>query len=263
MIRSDKERTGKSSAPRKAKASSQEKRNKNTPWLKIVPITGFSSRRIFRYFIWAFFSLILVFFLLILLLRSVNPPISSFMWSESRRLGIIAHQWVAIDQINLDLARSVVAAEDANFCNHWGIDVNAVRLAISKGSRRGASTISQQTVKNLFLWQNRSWVRKALEAALTLVIESMWSKRRILEIYLNIIEYDEGVFGIEAAALHYFDVRAADLSPLQAARLAVVLPDPKSRSAVNPVPRLKKLATAIVDGAQTIKLDGRASWCEK
>ena len=263
MIRSNKEKTCKPSVPRKEKVSSRAQQSKNTSWRKMVYGTGFRLRRLFRYFLWAFFSLVVGFLLLILLFRGVNPPTSSFMWSESKRLGTIDHQWVAIDQVSSDLMRSVVAAEDANFCHHWGIDVNAVRLAISEGSKRGASTISQQTVKNLFLWQNRSWVRKALEATLTLVIEAMWSKRRILEIYLNIIEYDEGVFGIEAAALHHFGIQAKDLSPLQSARLAVVLPDPKSRSAVNPSPRLQKLAIAIVDGAQTIKLDGRASCFEK
>ena len=102
------------------------------------------------------------------------------------------------------MARSVVAAEDANYCLHWGFDMGAIREALEDGAARGASTISQQTVKNTFLWQGRSWFRKALEALLTPVVELVWTKRRLLEVYLNVIEFDEGVFGVEAAAQSYF-----------------------------------------------------------
>ena len=119
------------------------------------------------------------------------------------------------------MARSLVAAEDANFCQHWGFDMAAIRDAIDGGGTRGASTLSQQTVKNVFLWHGRSWPRKALEAALTPVVELLWSKRRIVEVYLNVAEFDEGVFGVEAASRHYFGVSAADLSAVQAARLAI------------------------------------------
>ncbi len=129
------------------------------------------------------------------------------------------------------MARSVVAAEDANFCLHWGFDMAAIRKAIDEGGNRGASTISQQVVKNVFLWHGRSWLRKAMEAAITPVVELVWSKRRILEVYLNVAEFDTGVFGVQAAAQHYFGVSAADLSAVQAARLAAVLPDPKGRDA--------------------------------
>ena len=112
------------------------------------------------------------------------------------------------------MARSAVAAEDANFCQHWGFDVAAIKLAIAEGSERGASTISQQVVKNVYLWHSRTWFRKAMEASITPLMEAIWSKRRIIEVYLNVAEFDEGVFGVDAAARHYFGVSARDkLSP--------------------------------------------------
>ena len=109
-----------------------------------------------------------------------------------------------------------MAAEDANFCLHWGFDMSAIRDAIADGAARGGSTISQQTVKNAFLWHGRSWVRKALEAAITPVMELIWPKRRVLEVYLNVAEFAPGVFGAEAAAQHHFGVSAADLTERQA-----------------------------------------------
>jgi monofunctional biosynthetic peptidoglycan transglycosylase len=133
-----------------------------------------------------------------------------------------------------------------------------IRRAIEGGADRGASTLSQQTVKNVFLWQGRSWPRKALEALLTPLVELVWSKRRILEVYLNVAEFDEGVFGIEAAARHYFGVPARDLTALQAARLAAILPDPKGRSASQPSRFVRNRTASIMDGAATIRVDGRA-----
>ena len=167
-----------------------------------------------------------------------------------------------IDSIAPVMARSVVAAEDANFCLHWGFDMAAIREALEDGAGRGASTLSQQTVKNVFLWHGRSWPRKALEALMTPVVELIWSKRRIVEVYLNVAEFDTGVFGVEAAARHYFGVSAADLSPVQAARLAAILPDPKNRSASQPSAFVRQRAAAILDGAETIRQDGRAACFE-
>lgn len=200
--------------------------------------------------------------LLVLGYRWVNPPTTIYMWQEGRRLGGVAQDWVPISQIAPALARSVVAAEDANFCLHWGFDMGAIRDAIAEGSGRGASTLSQQVVKNVFLWHGRNWIRKALEAMITPAIETAWSKRRILEVYLNVAEFDQGIFGAEAAARHYFGVSAADLSPVQAARLAAVLPDPKGRSASRPSDSLRKRAAQIQDGAATIRRDGRADCFE-
>ena len=160
------------------------------------------------------------------------------------------------------LARSVVAAEDARFCQHWGIDVTAIRAALADGGQRGGSTISQQVVKNVFLWQDRSWLRKALETLLTPLVEAIWSKRRILEVYLNVAEMDEGVFGAEAAARHYFGVGPDALSARQAALIAAVLPNPKERSAARPSKNLRQRAAQIQDGAATIRADGRSACFE-
>lgn len=186
-----------------------------------------------------------------------NPPFTPYSISEGRRLGGIDREWVDIERMSPDMARSVVAAEDANFCLHWGFDMQAIRAAIEAGGNRGASTISQQVVKNVFLWHGRSWLRKALEAGITPVMEAVWSKRRILEVYLNMVEFDEGVFGAEAAARHYFGVSASELSAMQAAHLAAILPDPKGRSASQPSNFVSRRAASIRDGAATIRADGR------
>lgn len=195
----------------------------------------------------------------ILLFTVVNPPITWTMWEEKRRLGHIDHQWTPIEDIAPVMARSVVAAEDANFCLHWGFDVAAIKDAIEDGGGRGASTLSQQTVKNVYLWQGRSYVRKAIEAMLTPLVEIAWSKRRILEVYLNVAEFDEGVFGVEAAARHYFGVGPEELTAVQAARLAAVLPNPKGRSASKPTAKQRRRAAAIIDGAQTIRGEPRGA----
>ncbi len=194
--------------------------------------------------------------------RIVPPPSTPYILSEGARLGGLQRAWVSIDDIAPVAARSVVAAEDANFCRHWGFDMSQLRAAIAQGGERGASTLTQQTVKNLWLWQGRSWLRKALEGLMTPVVEALWPKRRIVEIYLNIAEFDTGVFGIEAAAQHHFGVSAANLSPRQAALLAAVLPNPKQRQAVNPSSATQKRARAIADGAATIQRDGRAACFE-
>ena len=192
----------------------------------------------------------------------VNPPVTPYMLSERNRLGEIEQQWVDIDDIAPVMARSVVAAEDANYCLHWGFDMQAIRAALDEGANRGASTISQQVVKNAFLWHGRSWSRKALEAALTPLVEMTWSKRRILEVYLNIAEFDEGIFGVGAAADHYFGVSPRNLTPVQSARLAAVLPNPKARNAARPTAFLRRRAGSILDGAATIQADGRATCFE-
>ncbi|MCA0870549.1 monofunctional biosynthetic peptidoglycan transglycosylase [Seohaeicola saemankumensis] len=199
---------------------------------------------------------------LVLLYSQINPPTTHTIWSEKRRLGSVDREWVPMEAIAPVMARSVVAAEDANFCLHWGFDVEAIRAAMEEGALRGGSTISQQVVKNVFLWQGRSWIRKALETAITPAVEAIWSKRRILEVYLNVAEMDEGVFGVEAAARHYFGVGPDALSPRQAALLAAVLPAPKSRSASKPTARLNRRAASIMDGAATIRADGRAACFE-
>ncbi len=199
---------------------------------------------------------------LVALYSVVDPPTDPYMLSESRRLGGIEQAWVPMDEIAPIMPRAAVAAEDAEFCNHWGLDLRAIRAAMAEGSDRGASTISQQVVKNVFLWQGRSWTRKALEAGLTPVVEAFWTKRRILEVYLNVAELGEGVFGVEAAARHWFGVPASDLTEVQAARLAAILPSPKTRDPANPTDDLRARARSILDGAATIEADGRAACFE-
>jgi monofunctional glycosyltransferase len=200
--------------------------------------------------------------LLIALFSFVPPPINLYQLGEAWRLGGIEKDWVSWEEIAPVMGRSAVAAEDANFCNHWGFDMAAIRRAIEEGSNRGASTISQQVVKNVFLWHGRSYVRKAMEAVLTPAVELLWSKQRILEVYLNVAEFDEGIFGVQAAAQHYFDVDAKDLSALQAGRLAAILPDPKGRSASNPSDFVRSRTRAILSGAETIAADGRSACFE-
>ena len=144
----------------------------------------------------------------------------------------VAHSdWVPMDEISPYMALAVMAAEDQKFPEHWGFDVSAIESALVHNQRnqnriRGASTLSQQTAKNLFLWDGRSWVRKGLEVGLTAGIELVWTKRRILTVYLNIAEFGDGIFGVEAAARHFFNKPASKLSASEAALLAAVLPNP-------------------------------------
>ena len=167
-----------------------------------------------------------------------NPDSTAFMQMRLEELrksdprARLRQRWVPYGHISVHLKRAVVAAEDAKFVGHEGFDWEAIQHAIEKNERRGrvvagASTISQQLAKNLFLSGQRSWLRKAQEAAITWMIESTMSKRRILELYLNVAEWGEGVFGAEAAAGHHFGVPAAALEPEQAAWLAGVLPSPR------------------------------------
>ncbi|MBF9042417.1 monofunctional biosynthetic peptidoglycan transglycosylase [Rhodobacterales bacterium HKCCE4037] len=194
----------------------------------------------------------------ILLYAVVPVPTTIYMIQERARLGEpLERNWVPMEQISPHLARAAVAAEDANFCLHWGFDMSAIRDAIADGAARGGSTISQQTVKNAFLWHGRSWFRKALEAAITPVMELIWPKRRVLEVYLNVAEFAPGVFGAEAAAQHHFGVSAADLTERQASLLAAVLPNPQERNASAPSDFVNRRARSIASGAATIRADGR------
>lgn len=203
-----------------------------------------------------------IYAVLILLFSFLPPPINFYQIGEAWRLGGIEKDWVPMEDIAPVMARSAVAAEDANFCRHWGFDMDAIRDAIEDGAMRGGSTISQQVVKNVFLWQDRSWLRKALEAALTPVVELVWTKRRVLEVYLNVAEFGEGVFGVQAAAQHYFGVDARDLTAVQAARLAAVLPNPKERNPAKPSDFVRKMARQALSGAETIAADGRSACFE-
>lgn len=199
---------------------------------------------------------------LIVIFSVINPPVTLTMLGERWRHGPLDREWVALEDVAPVFARSVVAAEDANFCLHWGFDMRAIRQALDKGANRGASTITQQVVKNVFLWQGRSWVRKALEAVITPVVELVWTKHRILEVYVNVAEMGDGVFGVQAASHAAFGKDAGKLTAAEAARLAAVLPDPKDRNATRPGPLVRRRAAQIIAGAETIAADGRAACFE-
>ena len=181
----------------------------------------------------------------VVLLRWVNPPYSAFMaaaqiaaWTARDSSYGFRHSWVDLNRISPNLPLAVVASEDQRFPEHWGFDVESIEKAYALNQHshrvRGASTISQQVAKNLFLWSGRSYFRKGLEAYFTLLIEACWPKRRILEIYLNIAEFGYGTYGAEAAAQRFFHKSAARLSRSDAAALAAVLPNPVRFSAAAP-----------------------------
>jgi monofunctional glycosyltransferase len=167
-------------------------------------------------------------------LRWIDPPTSAFMLHErivTDGPAAIRHHWVAWEQISATMKVAVIAAEDQTFPGHYGFDFQSISDALAAHERgrrlRGASTISQQVAKNLFLWSGQSWVRKGLEAWFTVLIETLWPKRRILEVYLNIAEFGRGVFGVGAASDAYFRKPAARLNAPESALLAAVLPSPK------------------------------------
>jgi monofunctional biosynthetic peptidoglycan transglycosylase len=181
----------------------------------------------------------------VLLFRWINPPYSAFMaetqiaaWTRGDSSYVLQHSWVDLKRISPNLPLAVVASEDQKFPEHWGFDVTAIEKAYALNQRshkvRGASTISQQVAKNLFLWSGRSYFRKGLEAYFTVLIEACWPKRRILEVYLNIAEFGYGTYGAEAAAQRFFHKSAARLSQSDAAVLAAVLPSPEHFSATAP-----------------------------
>ena len=208
-------------------------------------------------FVLFFFSLI---FIILLLTKWINPPITTVILSESISLDQKVNQeWRTIDKIGKNVILTVLASEDSNFCTHYGFDFNEIFRAKEKGFSRGASTISQQVSKNLILWRERSWLRKGLEALITIMIETLWSKKRILEIYLNIIETGNGYFGIQAISNSLFKKNSYDLTLKEASYIAVTLPNPKKRNAKKLSINLKKRAESIRNGANTLRLDGRAS----
>ncbi|MCL7943777.1 monofunctional biosynthetic peptidoglycan transglycosylase [Marinobacter sp. ATCH36] len=197
-------------------------------------------RTFLRTLAWALAGLLLLAVTAILLFRFVNPPTSAFMLGHllSGSGQELQQEWVSLDDISPWMPLAVVASEDQRFVHHHGVDFGAIRTALAEyragQGLRGASTITQQTAKNLFLWNGRSFVRKALEAGLALGIDAIWPKRRIIEVYLNIAEFGHGIYGVEAASRFYFGVPASRLSQIQSARLAAVLPNPKVLNAATP-----------------------------
>lgn len=188
--------------------------------------------------------------LAMLLFRFVNPPFSMHMARQFLVGTEIHHRWVPIENISPNMLQAVVASEDARFCQHAGVDWAAVNDAMEAAERnggqpRGASTIPMQTVKNLFLWSDRSYIRKAIELPLAYVMDAIWPKRRILEVYLNVAEWGPGIFGVEAAAQYHFKKSAARLTRREAALLAASLPNPHARRAGRPGPLTRRLASRI------------------
>lgn len=180
--------------------------------------------------------------------RFVDPPMSSLMLQRRLTGERYAHNWVPLAAISPALVRAVLVAEDGRFCQHGGIDMEAMQVAIEKagnGTPRGASTISMQVTKNLFLWPSKSYLRKAIELPLTVLMEMLWPKSRVMEVYLNIAEWGPGVFGVEAAARHHFRKSAYRLTDREAAQLAVALPNPIRRDAGDPGPGTRRLASLI------------------
>ncbi len=199
---------------------------------------------------------------LTLLFRFVPPPTTPLILGTRLAGERVQQRWVPLDRISAALVKAVIASEDEKFCSHYGFDLEAIGKALDSnaegGRLRGASTISQQTAKNVFLPPNRTWTRKGFEAYFTVLIEALWPKSRIVEVYLNVIELGQGNFGAEAAAQSYFHKPAARLTRFEAARLASVLPDPKRYSVPKPGPYVARRTgeiMALMGGVTRDRLD--------
>ena len=209
----------------------------------------------------AFFLFIILSVLWVLLYRFVPPPITFTMMGDALGGRGMTKDWTPIDEIDRDMVRAAIAAEDSKFCTHAGFDQDAIAAAMrrnaeGRGVIRGGSTISQQTAKNAFLWQGGGYVRKGLEAWFTLLVENLWDKRRIMEVYLNIAETGIGTYGVNAGALRYFGHDASRLTPEEAARLAAVLPLPKRREAIDPAGFTRRYGNTIRARMAQVARDG-------
>ena len=193
----------------------------------------------------------------------IPPPMTVLMAQQAVAGHGLDYRWRGLDDISPRLVEAAIAAEDSRFCAHSGFDMEAIEKALEANQRgrkvRGGSTISQQTAKNVFLWPSRDWVRKGLEAGYTVLIETVWPKRRIMEVYLNVAEWAPGVYGAEAAARHWFDKSARDLTPSEAARLAAILPSPRRYSASTPGPYVRRRASRIQAAARVVRNEGLAT----
>ena len=216
--------------------------------------------RIFSFLV----KLVLVFLigsvLWVLAYRFVNPPITATMIGDLIAGRGAKRDWMPIGQIDRDMVRAAIGAEDSKFCSHNGFDIDAIEDAMKRnasgGRIRGGSTISQQTAKNAFLWQGGGYVRKGFEAWFTLLIENMWPKRRIMEVYLNLAETGIGTYGVNAGSQRYFDHDASAMSRTEAARIAAVLPLPKQRGAVAPKGFTRRYGNSIAARIGVVGRDG-------
>ncbi len=195
------------------------------------------------------------------LLFAVVPPTPTILMLQQAAKGQgLDYRWRGLNDISPNLVNAAIAAEDARFCSHHGFDMEAIQKALDHnaegGRMRGGSTISQQTAKNVFLWPSRDWVRKGLEAGYTVLIETVWSKRRIMEVYLNVVEWAPGVYGAQAASRHWFGKDADELTTREAARLAAILPAPRRYKAASPGPYVRRRASRIQAAMGTVRGDG-------
>ncbi len=197
---------------------------------------------------------------LTVLFRFVPPPLTLTMVVDANG---ITKDWTPLSRIDRNMVSAAIAAEDGKFCTHSGFDQEAIENALERnaegGRLRGGSTISQQTAKNVFLWQGDGWtryLRKGLEVWFTFLIENIWDKRRIMEVYLNVAETGIGTYGVEAGAQRYFGKSAAKLTPTEAARMAAALPSPKKRSVTNPAGFTRRYGNTIARRIGMVRRDG-------
>ena len=213
--------------------------------------------RITRFFAKLILWFIGITLLLVIAFKWIPIPVTATMLMDENG---ITKDWESLDNIDPNLVAAVIAAEDSKFCEHWGFDQEAIEQAIKEnaegGRIRGGSTISQQTAKNVFLWQGGGYFRKGLEAYFTFWIEAVWGKRRIMEVYLNVAETGIGTYGAEAGSQRYFQHSASRLSPDEASRMAAALPQPKKRSVVNPGGWLARHGNSIERRIGIVKNDG-------
>jgi monofunctional biosynthetic peptidoglycan transglycosylase len=215
-------------------------------------------RRVLKWLALGVLGFILFSALWVIIYRFANPPITLTQLFDSSGA---TRDWVPIERIDRNMVRAVIAAEDSKFCSHHGFDTDAIAAAMrsnAAGNRviRGGSTISQQTAKNAFLWQGGGYFRKGLEAWFTLVMETTWPKRRIMEVYLNIAETGIGTYGVNAAAQRYFNHDASHLTPEEAARIAAVLPSPQRREAVDPTGFTRRYGNIILRRMPAVAAQG-------
>ncbi len=199
----------------------------------------------------------------VLIFALLPPPITILMMTQAAAGRGLDYRWRSLNDISPHLVPPPSPPKTPASAPHSGFDMEAIEKALKnneKGRRvRGGSTISQQTAKNVFLWPNRDWVRKGLEAGYTVLIETVWGKRRIMEVYLNVAEMGPGVFGAEAAARHWFGKSAADLTPREAARIAAILPSPRRYNAGSPGPYVRRSASRIQASARVVRNEGLAA----
>jgi monofunctional biosynthetic peptidoglycan transglycosylase len=213
--------------------------------------------RVLRFLVWTLVWFVGLSIALVVLYRFVPVPVTATMLMDEHGIN---KDWESLAHIDRDMVRAVIAGEDGKFCTHDGFDRKAIEKAMERNARggriRGGSTISQQTAKNVFLWQGGGYFRKGLEAWFTLLIETVWGKRRIMEVYLNVAETGIGTYGVEAGAQRYFDHSAARLSPAEAARMAAALPLPKQRSVVSPSGFTRRYGNTIAARIGVVRRDG-------